>query len=136
MNSLFYFDIDDELFAEIKNNFNSGINSILDKMSQKNVSDGELTLKVNISLESTTVTDVNGNLKEILVPTIDHKASTKMTVKSETKGKINGCTDREFLAVTKIKGRYALISMPEDATQLSLEDIRRYAGLDEDTDDA
>ena len=122
MKTLFYFDIDDELFAEIKGNFNAGINSILDKMAQKGVSDGELTMNVKISLETTTVTDAGGNLKEILVPTIHHKATTKMTVKSATKGEIFGATEQDYLAVTKIKGKYALVATPNDATQLTLED--------------
>lgn len=132
MKTLYYFDIDDELFAEIKNNFNSGVNSILDKMTQKNVSDGELTLSVKVSLETATVTGADGNLKEILVPNIKHKATTKMTVKAEAKGEILGCTDREFLAVTKIKGKYALVAMPEDATQLTLEDAAIYEGVGDD----
>ena len=35
MNSIYYFDIDDELFKEIKGNINIGINDILDGMSEK-----------------------------------------------------------------------------------------------------
>lgn len=123
MEKLFYFDIEDEYFEDIRNNFNAGVNSILDKMSQKNVSDGELTLNVKISLENTTVTGIDGNLKEILVPTIHHKVSTKMTVKAEEKGEIFGMTDRGFLAITKVKDRFALVSVPEDATQVTIEDI-------------
>lgn len=123
MEKLFYFDIEDEYFEDIRNNFNAGVNSILDKMSQKNVSDGELTLNVKISLENANVTDANGNLKEILVPTIHHKVSTKMTVKSEEKGEIFGCTGREFLALTRVRGKYALVTVPEDATQITIEDI-------------
>lgn len=37
MNSVFYFDIDDDLFASIKDNFNQGINDILTGMQEKNV---------------------------------------------------------------------------------------------------
>ena len=129
MKTLFYFDIDDELFKDIKDNFNSGINSILDKMNQKNVSEGELTLNVKVSLTETTVTDINGNLKGILVPDIKHKATTKMTVKAEAKGQIYGCTEQEFLAVTKIKGKYALVATPNDATQLTIEDAERYEDI-------
>lgn len=129
MKTLFYFDIDDELFKDIKDNFNAGINSILDKMNQKNVSEGELTLNVKISLTETTVTDINGNLKEILVPDIKHKATTKMTVKTEAKGQVHGCTEQEFLAVTKIKGKYALVATPNDATQLRFEDAERYEDI-------
>lgn len=123
MKKLFYFDIEDEYFEDIRNNFNAGVNSILDNMSQKNVSDGELTLNVKISLENTIVTDIDGNLKEILVPTIHHKVSTKMTVKAEEKGEILGMTERGFLAITKIEDKFALVSVPEDATQVAIEDI-------------
>jgi len=81
MNSIYYFDIDDELFKEIKGNINIGINDILDGMSEKNVSEGEMSLSVKIVLLPELVTDVNGKQKRILIPHIEHKTSTKMTVK-------------------------------------------------------
>ncbi|WP_173386782.1 hypothetical protein [Ruminococcus flavefaciens] len=88
MNSIYYFDIDDELFKEIKGNINIGINDILDGMSEKNVSEGEMSLSVKIVLLPELVTDVNGKQKRILIPHIEHKTSTKMTVKKSSKGKI------------------------------------------------
>lgn len=136
MKSLYYFDIDDELFSELKLNLNRGLNSILDKMVNKDVCEGELTLSVKVSLRTETVTDCNGEVKEILTPEISHKEITKMSVKGEEKGKINGITHDGFLALTKVNNRYAAVLTPPDASQLTLEDQRRFAGLDEDEETA
>lgn len=136
MNSVFYFDIDDELFAGIKKNFNQGINDILTSMQKKEVYEGELALSVKVSLSPTTVTNVNGEENEIIVPVIDHKAVTKMSVKSKTEGKIKGYDGRDFLSLKKFKGKFVAIRTPRDASQLTLDDQRILAGLEEETDDA
>lgn len=134
MNSVFYFDIDDELFASIKDNFNRGINDILTGMQEKNVYEGNLTLSVNILLSPTVVTDVNGDEKQIIVPVINHKAVTKMSVKSKVDGKIAGFDGRDYFAIKKFKGKFVAIRTPRDASQLTLEDQHILAGLDVETD--
>lgn len=136
MNSVFYFDIDDELFAAIKQNFNAGINEILTSMQKKDVYEGELALSVKVSLSPTTVTDANGDEKEIIVPVIDHKAVTKMSVKSKTEGKIKGYDGRDFLSLRRYRGKFIAVRTPKDASQLTLDDQRILAGLEEEMDDA
>lgn len=136
MNSVFYFDIDDELFSGIKQNFNVGINEILAGMQKKNVYEGELALSVKISLAKTMVTDANGEEKEIVVPMINHKAVTKMSVKNKAEGRIEGFDGRDFLAVKKLRGKYIAVRTPKDASQLTLDDQRILAGLEEEMDDA
>ena len=138
MNSVFYFNIDDELFAGIKNNFNQGINDILTSMQKKDVYEGELALSVKVSLSPTTVTDANGEEKEIIVPVINHKAVTKMSVKSKTEGSIKGYDGRDFLSLRKYRGQFIAVRTPRDASQLTLDEQRELAGLDtdEEIDDA
>lgn len=135
MRALYYFDIDDELFSGLKASLNLGINSILDGMVQKNVYQGELTLSVKVALSNELVTDSNGDLKEITVPCITHKAVTKMSVKNENSGKVEGVTSEGFLALTKVKGRYAVVLTPPDASQMTLDAQRRFAGLDGESEE-
>lgn len=137
MKDIHYFDIDDELFAEIKGNFNRGINSILDGMQKKNVSDGELSLSVKISLKGVLATDRNGHETEITVPEISHKAVTKMSVKSEEKGSVksyNVGNGRNVLALKKIRGIYAAAVTPTEASQLTFDDESLFRDLEEDDD--
>ena len=131
MNSIYYFDIDDELFKEIKGNINIGINDILDGMSEKNVSEGEMSLSVKIVLLPELVTDVNGKQKRILIPHIEHKTSTKMTVKKSSKGKIfnEEYAEDGYLALEKIGDKYAAVAVSEDASQMRIDDQRLAAAL-------
>ncbi len=137
MRSLYYFDIDDELFSELKKNLNRAITSVIAGMQKKNVCEGEVTLSAKVSFAELQVVDANGIEKMITVPNISHKVVTKMSVKDEEKGKIKGIdADRGgFLSLMKINGRYAAVVTPPDASQLTLEDQRMFAGLDEDADD-
>lgn len=137
MLGVFYFDIDDDLFAEIKGNINRGINDILNGMNEKNVSEGEMSLSVKIILVPEIVTERSGREKKILVPHIEHKTSTKMTVKKSSKGKIfnEDFAEDGYLALSKIGDRYAVIAVPEDASQMTFDD-QRIIDPGEDTDDA
>ena len=137
MLGVFYFDIDDDLFAEIKGNINKGINDILNGMNEKNVSEGEMSLSVKIILVPEIVTERSGREKKILVPHIEHKTSTKMTVKKSSKGKIfnEDFAEDGYLALSKIGDRYAVIAVPEDASQMAFDD-QRIIDPGEDTDDA
>lgn len=65
---------------------------------------------------------------------VNHKAVTKMSVKSKVDGKIAGFDGRDYFAIKKFKGKFVAIRTPRDASQLTLEDQRILAGLDAETD--
>ena len=132
-----YFDIDDELFEQVKKNFNSGINSILQGMQEKGVCEGELSLSVKVSLRENLVTNASGEDELIIVPSIEHKAVTKMSVKAEEKGKIKGYDGKNYLSLRKIRGKYAVVLTPSNAAQTTLDEqlsLAGYCGEEEDDD--
>ena len=119
MGRLHYFDIDDEFLADIKGNFNKGINQILDGMEKKNVCEGDLTIGVKISLLKVPRTDADGDEESVTVPVIKHKVVTKMSVKNEEKGEIGFSDGNGRLRHFKVvDGRYAVEDIPIDGAQL------------------
>jgi len=75
---VFRFDLDDEMFAEIKHNFNTAISSILRGMLEKDVCEGEIALTVKLSLVPADAVTEDGEEKAIINPRIEHKVVTKM----------------------------------------------------------
>lgn len=138
MNSIYYFDIDDELLTKVKEDINLGIEDILRSMTEKDVLCGELKLSLKITLSEENVISAAGNEKNILVPTIEHKTSNYMTIKKESKGVVDGYCHggNGMLALTKLGGKFAAVRTPKDGSQLTLDDQRLYAGLSEDKSNA
>ena len=121
MKDTFRLNIDDELFGEIKHNFNSAVSSILEGMREKDVCEGEISLKVKISLLPQDVIDADGVEETITTPEIEHNVVTKMTVKSKTEGKIKGYIDDDYLSLREDgDGGFIALRTPRDASQMRL----------------
>lgn len=120
--NLYFFNLDDELLSEVKADINAALERILAGMSEKGVSDGEVSLSLKISLHDDEIVTADGELKDVLIPEIEHKVSTKMTVKESSKGAFSGYSvpGDAVLVLTRFNGQYAVVKSPMDASQLTL----------------
>lgn len=120
MEQIYNFEITDEMFYQVRADLDEAINQTLDKMREKEVNEGEIALSLKIHLNDETIITEDGEGGEVFVPLITHKVTTKLTMKSDTTGLINGYADRDnVLAVDKLDGKYIARLVPKDGTQIS-----------------
>ncbi len=96
--------ITDEIFEEVRKNFNSVLMKTLHTMRNKGSDNGKVNLELKISFEHDTL-EYNGfvfgkETREYTNPIFEHKVTSSIQIKDEVTG--------------RIKGKYELISEDEN----------------------
>ncbi len=82
--------LESEVFEEARSNFNVALQKLIKQMLDGGVNDGSINLKVDVNLTTeyipNTDPDVDGETRCIKKPKLDHKVTTQITLKNETKG--------------------------------------------------
>lgn len=114
MKHTFDVDINSEAFESLRNDINSALYSIIGKMEETEVENAEVSLKLNIGFNKLDLVELGG-VREITVPTFDHKVTTKIQLKSEAKGSLAGYFELKFDG-----NKYYLQEIKADANQTSM----------------
>ena len=82
--------LESDVFEQARSNFNVALQKLIKQMLDGGVSEGSINLKVDIQLYSEYIPNldpaVEGETRCIRKPKLDHKVTTQITVKNETKG--------------------------------------------------
>lgn len=85
--------IEDVTFEEARMNFNRVLQRLFKNMVDSDSTDGSITLKIDVSLESEYIPnydpDIEGESRKIQKPKFKHKVSSNITVKDELTGNKN-----------------------------------------------
>ena len=85
--------LEDETFDDARADFNIVLQRLFKAMLEANSDEGSITLKIDVSLKRETITntdpDIEGDTREIRLPSFSHKATSSVTVKDEMKGSKN-----------------------------------------------
>lgn len=79
-----------DIFTKATEDFDLLLWETIRKMRKQDSSDGAITLKINIALESQFPFDDEGNKQEIYVPDFKHEITAAITSKDSRKGKLDG----------------------------------------------
>lgn len=78
------------VLSAAKDAFDRMLLATLGRMKKQGIEEGAITLKIDISLMQQFPYDEDGNKREIYVPSFEHKVTSVLSEKDETKGKIDG----------------------------------------------
>lgn len=83
--------LEDVTFEEARKNFNRVLQRLFRSMIDSNSSDGSITLKIDVSMEREYIPNydpsIDGETREVQIPSFKHKVSSTVTVKDELSGK-------------------------------------------------
>ena len=86
---MYRFTIEDETFDEARESLSSILEDTVTKMMAKNSSEGTVTLKLGISLESTQIIDPEtGSIRDMVVPSFSYNVSNVIQTKNSIGGQI------------------------------------------------
>lgn len=85
--------LEDETFDDARQNFNVVLQRLFKSMLESKSDEGSITLKIDVSLSNQTITntdpDIEGETRDIHLPSFSHKVTSAVTVKDEMKGSKN-----------------------------------------------
>ena len=85
--------LEDETFDDARSDFNVVLQRLFKNMLEAGSDEGSITLKLDVTLKSETITntdpDIEGETREIHLPSFSHKVTSTVQVKDEMKGSKN-----------------------------------------------
>lgn len=105
--------LESEAFAEMNREFDDSINKLMSKLTSRQEADGDITIKLNVSLMKKNVTDEDtGEVVEVVVPYFDYSISVNVTEKEKKKGL--AAKGQYHMRYNSAAERYELIPIDED----------------------
>lgn len=99
-----------ETFTPAVEAFDRQMIVMLQRMRKQNISEGSVSLKINVSLERQFPLDEDGNQREIYVPKFEHETAAQIVQKAKTSGEI----DEDFVLVIGADGLPTMVSRDTD----------------------
>ena len=84
--------LESDTFRDMKKDFDGQLQKLLQKMKNRNMNEGKITLSVDVTLEEKEIPVFDGTddvSQEIQMPKFEHKVTTEVKEKSEVKGALN-----------------------------------------------